>query len=527
MKLISTKRIDITPDRSLMPKLGRAGYSTGEAISELVDNSVDARIPGEFLTVKIIINKNYIEISDDGSGMDEKTAANSLRLAHSTKKNQLGEYGLGLKTACQSLGEKFSITTKKLGSEEEYYLEFDEKEWIEKGDWKDHKLELFSSEKNKGGTTIRIEKLKIKYYDPLVTILKKVLSERFGPYMENNELDIIVNTKKCLPIKIELTGEGKIEFKKSLSNGVDIFGWAGLAKTGEYSGNKGYYGFNTYRKGRLITKYDKIGFEPHPQYRRVIGELHIEGVPVTHNKREWIKESGEFEEVVAAMKEIVKPLLVSARNYEVKNEVSPILREKVEEQIGYISKALRKIPELKFYSLPKEERKGKTEIEIEKRNPSIEPVLQEYTEPESTKDRTPKNTHRKRTFSLNLNGRNYKFFHDFSNLGDTKTMWEKHVSEEKGVEVYTNIDFPAYPLTKDSLFYSVLNIAEAIAEVIVEKNNEPLSKVIHFRNLILEKYASISRDLKDFEKKQKEIEEKQKELEELKLSINGDEDEGK
>ena len=36
-------RLDITPDKSLIRKLGSTGYRTYEAMSELVDNSIDAR----------------------------------------------------------------------------------------------------------------------------------------------------------------------------------------------------------------------------------------------------------------------------------------------------------------------------------------------------------------------------------------------------------------------------------------------------------------------------------------------------
>ena len=95
---IKTKEINILPDRSLMPKIGQTGYSVSQAISELVDNSIDAREDGIALTVEIYLDdkKNTIEVSDNGFGMNEQTAANSIKLAHSGKQNKLGEFGLGL-----------------------------------------------------------------------------------------------------------------------------------------------------------------------------------------------------------------------------------------------------------------------------------------------------------------------------------------------------------------------------------------------------------------------------------------------
>lgn len=65
-----------------------------------------------------------------------------------------------------------------------------------------------------------------------------------------------------------------------------IFG-AGVDKG--YSGNKGEYGFRVFRRGRLIIQYAKIGFNPHPEARQIVGEIHLDHVPVTHNKREFIQ----------------------------------------------------------------------------------------------------------------------------------------------------------------------------------------------------------------------------------------------
>src|SRR5271154_412898 len=130
-----TKTISILPDRSLMPKLGQTGYSVSQAIAELVDNSIDARTEGKLLTVEVLLSPatKAVQVIDDGVGMDEETAANSIRLAHSSKKDQLGEFGLGLKTAATSLGKKFQVATKQKGSSEEYVLEYDEEKWLKSG----------------------------------------------------------------------------------------------------------------------------------------------------------------------------------------------------------------------------------------------------------------------------------------------------------------------------------------------------------------------------------------------------------
>jgi len=101
---VRQETIDITPDKSLMPKLANAGYSFVQAISELVDNSIDARPEGRTLLVKIELGRDHIQVLDDGIGMNQREAAACLKLAYSEKQGKLGEFGLGLKTACLSLG---------------------------------------------------------------------------------------------------------------------------------------------------------------------------------------------------------------------------------------------------------------------------------------------------------------------------------------------------------------------------------------------------------------------------------------
>ena len=48
--------IDITPDKSLIQKLGLTGYRTAEAISELLDNSIDARIGEDTERIDVVLD---------------------------------------------------------------------------------------------------------------------------------------------------------------------------------------------------------------------------------------------------------------------------------------------------------------------------------------------------------------------------------------------------------------------------------------------------------------------------------------
>src|SRR3989344_8881433 len=98
---MKTEKINITPDKSLFPKLGQTGYTVAEALSELIDNSIDARDKKVNIDIMIDKNKGVIIIEDDGSGMDKSIASQSIILGNSSKKEgELGKFGIGLKTSC-------------------------------------------------------------------------------------------------------------------------------------------------------------------------------------------------------------------------------------------------------------------------------------------------------------------------------------------------------------------------------------------------------------------------------------------
>src|ERR1700691_3549473 len=93
--------IDITPDKSIYHKIGEANYSISDALAELVDNSIDAANE-DGVEIFIILDKKdgKIIIEDNGQGMSKEIASKSLVLAYSKKHDALGEFGLGLKSAC-------------------------------------------------------------------------------------------------------------------------------------------------------------------------------------------------------------------------------------------------------------------------------------------------------------------------------------------------------------------------------------------------------------------------------------------
>jgi phosphohistidine swiveling domain-containing protein len=305
-----TKYIDITPHRSILTKISQTGYSIQEALSELIDNAIDARVGDNKLNVSILISKDGIVVSDDGAGMTEDQAAKCIRLGFSEKKQQLGEFGLGLKTSTSFLGQGFTLTTKPAGTDEQYTLEYDSEEWLDHGDWYKYPFIVEKgADVNKSGTKIVIHKLRVDITDRLLASIKEEFGLRFGPFIKNGELNLVFNNEVCKPFVPAIIDNNRTEFQIEF-NGGKAWGWWGYQLSGP---DKSYFGFHTYRRGRLVTTYDKVGLTPNQDIRQIVGDLHIEGIPISHDKKSFARTSEGYIELERKLREYFKPFEIKPK----------------------------------------------------------------------------------------------------------------------------------------------------------------------------------------------------------------------
>ena len=346
---IRTKRINITPDKTLFPKMGNTGYTVAEALSELIDNSIDAREENRSLEINIKIDKQkgHILVEDNGRGMNEEVASNSIKLGASSKKTgELGQFGIGLKSACMSLGKKFTLETSSKGSNEEYILVFDEDEFIANGSWSDFEIKIKKgTDINRSFTKIKIEKLRIKFYGTFFDILKRHLRERFTPFIANKEVKIKVNNDEIKVELFEIFPDSKKEFEIKLSNSEKIKGWTGILKIGSVERS----GFNIYRYNRLIRVHEKLGYVYHPSKMSITGEIFIntDSIPVTINKREFDTKNEFYIEFFEKFSEHLKPILAEVQKRQQEEKIKDLPREIKETLKDNILKALNKTEEFK------------------------------------------------------------------------------------------------------------------------------------------------------------------------------------
>lgn len=299
-------RLDITPDKSLIRKLGSTGYRTYEAMSELVDNSIDARA-GRKVAVRVSMGyaDGSIGIDDDGVGMGLAEIKDAMTVAKETahpRGKRLGMFGLGMKTACSFLGRSFSVVTSKAGSGTEYLVDYDEDGW--EGDdsvgWRNFPYATRKKpDPRTHGTRIRIGRLRVPIYAEQTTLFKKRLGERYAEYIRQGQVEIRVNTVTCEPVSPRLADGSVRKFEIETSAGP-VPAWIGMLERRSVVGS---YGIDLYYKNRLIQMHTKFGIRSHPDVARVVGRISLDHVPVNFHKTGFIVESAEYAEAERAFRE--------------------------------------------------------------------------------------------------------------------------------------------------------------------------------------------------------------------------------
>ncbi len=290
------KTVDITPDKSLVSKLGRTGYRTEQAVAELIDNAIDARLDGK-TSIEVTLNfrMGRITVSDDGRGMGAKALADAFTIARETGGTGLGRFGMGMKSACSSLGKAFTVTTTEAGSGAELTAEYDEDEWLrdDSRGWESFAIAENAADRKSHGTTVAVSNLRVPLYPNQAPNFRSRFGVRYGPYMEGGQVEITVNGRACKPARQDLREGTRREIAAELPGGRKIGGWVGAL---DKRSAKGDDGIHLYWNGRLIKSHAKFGVRDHPEVAGIVGALSLDHVPVNFHKTGFIEESPLYAE---------------------------------------------------------------------------------------------------------------------------------------------------------------------------------------------------------------------------------------
>lgn len=204
---------------SLLQSVRSFGYSIETAIADLIDNSITANATEIKIDYGIDRYSSFVRVEDNGIGMNEKDLVNAMRIGsfnplENRDENDLGRFGLGLKTASFSQCRRLTVKTRnKSGKQFIRCWDLDivakEKEWvlirgcIDNGS--EENLNEFSG--SSSGSIILWEKLdrlvesgelktdKEHFYRKFENV-RKHLGITFHRFLETRELSISVNNEE-------------------------------------------------------------------------------------------------------------------------------------------------------------------------------------------------------------------------------------------------------------------------------------------------------------------------------------------
>ncbi len=98
----------------LINSLRDLGYQVAEAVADLVDNSIAAGAHRVDISVHFDGQESWIRIADDGRGMDAAAITEAMRYgaARTYENDDLGKFGLGLKTASMSQCRRLTVASR-------------------------------------------------------------------------------------------------------------------------------------------------------------------------------------------------------------------------------------------------------------------------------------------------------------------------------------------------------------------------------------------------------------------------------
>ena len=288
--------------------LSSIGYDLNSAISDIVDNSINAirtkRPKKPFIRINLLPNTDNpsVSILDNGIGMEKLELQDSMRIGCKNPNDErdfgdLGRFGSGLKTASFSQARILSVLSKR--SDGISGAKFDKKRITEKDSWDLEVLdqndirtygELGKLEKLESGTLVIWQNL--SRYNPEdsshqdnekklnsdIVDLKKHLSHFFHRFMSGkNKISFYVNGDLLKPYNPFLEGEdgyqegdeekhrvsgGQLHFKYHIIPHVSKMTQTQLDNLGGQQEVMSKQGLYVYRSDRLIIEGKWMGINP-------------------------------------------------------------------------------------------------------------------------------------------------------------------------------------------------------------------------------------------------------------------------
>lgn len=355
------------------------------ALGEFVDNAVQSfednkskltEIHGDDFTLEVRININkdedIITIKDNAAGINSNNYRRAFEPANIPVDNSgLHEYGMGMKTAAIWLSDLWSVKTKAIEEIEERFVEFDLKRVIEE----DREiLDVIKTNKKYIDHYTELKLTKLSHNAPSGHQLDKIkrhLASIYRNFIRSNSLHLYINEEKLTyknpeilvaPYYKNLDGEN-IFWKKSINFSMGKYsakGFIGVLKT---MSSNNLNGISLFRRGRVIIGSGNEKYRPKelcgqigsPRYKRIFGELELEGFGVSFNKGSFI----EVEELDALIKAI--KIEISGNKLDLYQQAQKYIKPKTK---GHNEKVARNLVKILKKANTYEEKKKKPSLVV-------------------------------------------------------------------------------------------------------------------------------------------------------------------
>lgn len=310
MKKINAVSIALKPN--VYSTFRNLNNTVSNTLGEYVDNAVQSYLnnrellrfvdPKYRLEVAITVNweQKSIIIEDNAAGIDADNYERAFEPAHVPMDDTgLNEFGMGMKTASVWLANKWRVYTKALGEPVQRYTEFDLHKVTTEG-----REELIVTETPMPVERhfTRIELTELSNHAPTSNQMDKIrrhLSSIYRKFLRNGEVAITVNDVKLEAPNFDILNApyyknpkgNSIFWKKDIDFNAGEYKVRGFIAILDKIQN-GANGLVLMRRGRVIVGGGDERYFPQVifgspgnfRYKRLFGELELEGFEVTFNK---------------------------------------------------------------------------------------------------------------------------------------------------------------------------------------------------------------------------------------------------
>lgn len=319
----------------------RLAYTPWHALAEFVDNSTqsyfnDMRVldkafatTSEKLTVIFDYDgtAGYLRVHDNAMGMSLEELERAMNVGLPPEKTTgRSKYGMGLKTAASWLGDRWVVTTKRIGATVEHSVTIDVNVVAAGTDTLPMKTRE-NLPKETHYTNIEIRKLNRKFPGRTLGKIKDFLRSMYREDFRNGVLNLYWGAEQLIwvddPDRFLKTQDGG-QYKKDFQFRVGskpVSGWVGILARG----SREDAGFTILHRGRMVRGYPD-SWRPESlfgQYQgsndlvnqRLIGEIHLDQFDVSHTKDDILWLGDEEEKVESGLEKYCHDYKEFAKQY--------------------------------------------------------------------------------------------------------------------------------------------------------------------------------------------------------------------